>query len=147
MINASRTYQAKQGLIQSDWYVVDATDVVLGRLATEISMKLMGKHKPQYSPHVLTGDTIIVINAEKVAVTGNKLLDKKYYRHSGYPGGLTETTLEEQLEKKPTLVIEHAVRGMLPKNKLAKHMLARLHVYAGSEHPHSAQQPKEMKVK
>lgn len=147
MINASRTYQAKQGLIQSDWYVVDATDVVLGRLATEISMRLMGKHKPQYSPHVLTGDTIIVINAEKVAVTGNKLLDKKYYRHSGYPGGLTETTLEEQLEKKPTLVIEHAVRGMLPKNKLAKHMLARLHVYAGSEHPHSAQQPKEMKVK
>ncbi len=147
MINASRTYQAKQGLIQSDWYVVDATDIVLGRLATEISTKLMGKHKPQYSPHVLTGDTIIVINAEKVAVTGNKLLDKKYYRHSGYPGGLTETTLEEQLEKKPTLVIEHAVRGMLPKNKLAKHMLARLHVYAGSEHPHSAQQPKEMKVK
>jgi len=147
MINASRTYQAKQGLIESDWYVIDATDVVLGRLATEIAMKLMGKHKPQYSPHVLTGDTIIVINAEKVAVTGNKLLDKKYYRHSGYPGGLTETTLEEQLEKKPTLVIEHAVRGMLPKNKLAKHMLARLHVYAGGEHPHSAQQPKEMKVK
>src|SRR5262249_28268125 len=131
----------------SNWYIVDASDVILGRISTAIARRLMGKDKVQFSPHVLTGDTIIVINAEKVAVTGNKLLDKKYYRHSGYPGGLTEATLEEKLVKDPRFVIEHAVKGMLPKNKLARHMLGRLHVYRGSEHPHAAQQPKEWKVK
>lgn len=142
-----QTFQAKPGEVTADWYIIDASDLVLGRLATAIATKLMGKDKPQYSPHVLTGDAVIVINADKVAVTGNKLTDKKYYRHSGYPGGLKEITLQEQLEKKPELVIERAVRGMLPKNKLSRHMLSRLHVYAGSEHPHSAQQPKELKVK
>ena len=119
----------------------------MGRLATVIATKLTGKDKPQYSPHVLTGDSIIVLNAKKIAVTGAKMTDKKYYRHSGYPGGLTETTLEEQLEKDPRRVIEHAVRGMLPKNKLARHMMGRLHVYPGAEHPHAPQQPKELKVK
>lgn len=142
-----RTYQAKVGEIVSDWYVIDATDVVLGRLATVIATKLTGKDKPQYSPHVLTGDSIIVLNAKNIAVTGAKMTNKKYYRHSGYPGGLTETTLEEQLEKDPRRVIEHAVRGMLPKNKLARHMMGRLHVYPGNDHPHAPQQPKELKVK
>ncbi len=141
-----KTYQAKPQEVVSQWYIVDATDVVLGRLATTIARKLTGKDKPTYSPHVLTGDTVIVINAEKVAVTGSKLTDKKYYRYSGYPGGLKETTLAEQLEKKPALVIEHAVRGMLPKNKLATYMMHRLHVYAGPEHPHTAQKPQELKV-
>jgi len=146
-MTTTRTYQAKAGEVTSDWYVIDANDVVLGRLATVIATKLTGKDKPQYSPHVLTGDSIIVLNAKKIAVTGAKMTDKKYYRHSGYPGGLTETTLEEQLEKDPRRVIEHAVRGMLPKNKLARHMMGRLHVYPGTEHPHAPQQPKELKVK
>ena len=141
-MTTTRTYQAKAGEVTSDWYVIDATDVVLGRLATVIATKLTGKD----SPHVLTGDSIIVLNAKKIAVTGAKMTDKKYYRHSGYPGGLTETTLEEQLEKDPRRVIEHAVRGMLPKNKLARHMMGRLHVYPGAEHPHAPQQPKELKV-
>lgn len=142
----TKTYQAKPQEITSDWYVVDATDVILGRLSTVIARKLMGKDKPSYSPHVLTGDTIIVINAEKVAVTGNKMLDKKYYRHSGYPGGIKEINLQDLLQKKPEMVIKKSVKGMLPKNKLAAHMLSRLHVYAGAEHPHGAQQPKELKV-
>lgn len=107
----------------------------------------MGKEKAQFSPHVLTGDTVIVLNASKIAVTGNKLVDKKYYRHSGYPGGIKEINLQDQLEKNPRAVIESAVKGMLPKNKLARHMLGRLHVFAGAEHPHEAQQPKEWKVK
>ena len=119
----------------------------LGRLATQIARKLMGKEKAQFSPHVLTGDTVIVLNASKIAVTGNKLVDKKYYRHSGYPGGIKEINLQDQLEKNPRAVIESAVKGMLPKNKLARHMLGRLHVFAGAEHPHEAQQPKEWKVK
>lgn len=142
-----KTYQAKPQEVTSDWLVIDATDVVLGRLATQIARKLMGKEKAQFSPHVLTGDTIIVLNAAKIAVTGNKLVDKKYYRHSGYPGGIKEINLQDQLEKNPRAVIESAVKGMLPKNKLARHMLGRLHVFAGAEHPHEAQQPKEWKVK
>jgi large subunit ribosomal protein L13 len=146
-MTTTRTYQAKAGELVSDWYVIDATDVILGRLATFVATKLTGKDKPQYSPHVLTGDSIVVINADKIAVTGSKLTSKKYYRHSGYPGGLTATTLEEQLAKDPRRVIEHAVRGMLPKNKLARHMMGRLHVYAGADHPHAPQQPKELKVK
>jgi large subunit ribosomal protein L13 len=146
-MKALRTYQAKVGEITSDWYIIDADGVVLGRLATLVAAKLTGKDKPQYSPHVLTGDSIVVINAEKVIVTGKKSTDKKYYRHSGYPGGLTETSFEEQLKKDPRRVIEHAVSGMLPKNKLARRMIGRLHVYAGSEHAHSPQQPKKLKVK
>jgi large subunit ribosomal protein L13 len=142
-----RTYQAKPQEVTSDWLVIDATDIVLGRLATQIARKLMGKEKAQFSPHVLTGDTVIVLNAAKIAVTGNKLVDKKYYRHSGYPGGIKEINLQDQLEKNPRAVIESAVKGMLPKNKLARHMLGRLHVFAGAEHPHEAQQPKEWKVK
>ena len=141
------SYQAKPHEVESQWYVVDATDVILGRLSTEVASRIMGKHKAQFSPHALTGDTIIVINAAKVATSGNKLLQKKYYRHSGYPGGLKETTLEEMLEKNPTYVVKHAVKGMLPKNKLAVKMLGRLHVYADDQHPHEAQQPKELKVK
>jgi len=144
---ANKTYAPKPLEIKPDWYIVDATDVVLGRLSTQIATKLMGKDKPQYSPHAMVGDCIIVINAEKVAVTGNKLVDKKYYHHSGYPGGIKEISLQHQLEKDPTFVIRNAVKGMLPKNKLAKRILSRLHVHAGSDHPHSAQQPKEMKVK
>ncbi len=142
-----KTYQAKPQEVTSDWLVIDATDIVLGRLATQIARKLMGKEKAQFSPHVLTGDTVIVLNASKIAVTGNKLVDKKYYRHSGYPGGIKEINLQDQLEKNPRAVIESAVKGMLPKNKLARHMLGRLHVFAGAEHPHEAQQPKEWKVK
>lgn len=142
-----KTYQAKPQEVTSDWLVIDATDIVLGRLATQIARKLMGKEKAQFSPHVLTGDTVIVLNAAKIAVTGNKLVDKKYYRHSGYPGGIKEINLQDQLEKNPRAVIESAVKGMLPKNKLARHMLGRLHVFAGAEHPHEAQQPKEWKVK
>ena len=142
-----KTYQAKPQEVTSDWLVIDATDVVLGRLATQIARKLMGKEKAQFSPHVLTGDTVIVLNASKIAVTGNKLVDKKYYRHSGYPGGIKEINLQDQLEKNPRAGIESAVKGMLPKNKLARHMLGRLHVFAGAEHPHEAQQPKEWKVK
>ena len=142
-----KTYQAKPQEVTSDWLVIDATDVVLGRLATQNARKLMGKEKAQFSPHVLTGDTVIVLNASKIAVTGNKLVDKKYYRHSGYPGGIKEINLQDQLEKNPRAVIESAVKGMLPKNKLARHMLGRLHVFAGAEHPHEAQQPKEWKVK
>ena len=147
MKTPSATYQAKPKLIASDWYVVDADNIILGRLSTEIARRLMGKHKAQFSPHVLTGDTIIVINAAKVAVSGNKLLQKKYYRHSGYPGGIKEISLEKQLEKAPTIVIKHAVKGMIPKNKLADKLMSRLHVYADANHGHEAQQPKELKVK
>lgn len=146
-MTTTRTYQAKPGELTSNWYVVDAADMVLGRLATIIATKLTGKDKPQYSPHVLTGDSIVVINAKKIVVTGNKLVDKKYYRHSGYPGGLTITSLEEQLDQDPCRVIEWAVRGMLPKNKLTRHMMRRLHIYADTDHPHMPQQPKELKVK
>ena len=143
----SKTYSPKQAEVKPDWYIVDATDIILGRLASQVAMKLMGKDKPQYSPHAMVGDCVVVINAEKIAVTGNKLADKKYYRHSGYPGGIKEITLEKQLEKNPAFVIENAIKGMLPKNKLARHMLARLHVHAGTDHPHAPQQPKEWKVK
>ncbi|MBP9827155.1 50S ribosomal protein L13 [Candidatus Saccharibacteria bacterium] len=146
-MNLNKTYQAKPKEITPNWYVIDATDIVLGRLATVIARKLTGKDKPEYSPHAITGDCIIVVNAAKVAVTGNKLLAKKYYSHSGYPGGLTEINLQDQLIKKPEYVIQHAVKGMLPKNKLADKLMGRLHVFAGPEHDNSAQQPVELKVK
>lgn len=146
-MKAVRSYQAKVGEVAPNWFIIDAEGIILGRLATLVATKLSGKDKAQYSPHVLTGDSIIVINAEKIVVTGNKSTDKKYYRHSGYPGGLTETTFAEQIQKDPRRVIEHAVRGMLPKNKLARMMMGRLHIYSGSDHPHAPQQPKELKVK
>lgn len=135
------TYMAKADEIQRKWYVIDAAGKPLGRLASEIAKILRGKNKPIYTPHVDTGDYVIVINAEKVALTGDKL-DKKMYRyHSLYPGGLKEMTYRQLMQKKPTLAIEHAVKGMLPKNSLGRKMFKKLHVYAGSEHKHQAQQP------
>jgi large subunit ribosomal protein L13 len=137
-----KTYSAKPGEIQRDWYVVDAEGQTLGRLATQIADRLRGKGKPQFTPHVDTGDFVVVVNAEKVAVTGNKLEDKMYYRHSGYPGGLRERPLREQLERVPTEVLRKAVRGMLPRNRLGRQQLTKLKIYAGPEHPHAAQEPK-----
>ncbi len=128
------------------WILIDADGMVLGRLASEVAKRLIGKDKPHYTPHMISGDIVVVINAAKVKVTGAKLLDKKYYRHSGYPGGLSEQTLAEKLAKNPEDVVRHAVRGMLPKNKLAKEMLKNLKIFPGQEHAHSAQQPTEMKV-
>ena len=138
-----KTYTAKPGEIQRDWYVVDAEGKTLGRLATQIADTLRGKQKPQYTPHVDTGDFVIVVNAEKIHVTGQKLDQKMVYRHSGFPGGLKTRTMREQLDRRPTEVIRKAVKGMLPKNKLAAAQLTKLKVYAGPEHPHEAQAPKE----
>ena len=141
-----KTYTAKPGEIQRDWYVVDAEGKTLGRLATQIADTLRGKRKPQYTPHVDTGDFVIVVNAEKIHVTGQKLDQKMVYRHSGFPGGLKTRTLREQLDRRPTEVIRKAVKGMLPKNKLAAAQLTKLKVYAGPEHPHAAQAPKELEL-
>ena len=141
-----KTYTAKPGEIQRDWYVVDAEGQTLGRLATRIADTLRGKTKPQYTPHVDTGDFVIVVNAEKIRVTGQKLDQKLVYRHSGYPGGLRSRTLREQLERRPTEVIRKAVKGMLPRNKLAAAQLRKLKVYAGPTHPHSAQLPRPLEV-
>ena len=140
-----KTYSQKSSEISRDWYLIDASTLPLGKLAVVIADKLMGKSKVTYTPHTDNGDYVVVINAKNVKVTGNKLTDKKYYRHSGFPGGLTELKLEEVLEKDPSLVIKEAVKGMLPKNKLAADRLARLRVFEGSEHSHTAQQPKEIK--
>jgi large subunit ribosomal protein L13 len=137
-----KTYSAKKGEITRDWYVVDAEGQILGRLATQIADRLRGKGKPGYTPHVDTGDFVVVVNADKIAVTGTKLDSKMYYRHSGYPGGLKQRTLREQLERRPTEVIRKAVKGMLPKNKLANQQITKLKIYAGPEHPHEAQEPK-----
>ncbi len=139
-----KTMTAKPGDVQRDWYVVDAEGQTLGRLATRIADTLRGKGKPIYTPHVDTGDFVVVVNAEKVHVTGNKLDQKKVRWHTGYPGGLKERTLREQLERRPTEVVRKAVKGMLPKNKLASAQLRKLKVYAGPEHPHAAQQPKPL---
>ena len=136
-----KTYTAKPREIEQAWRLVDADGQILGRLATEIADTLRGKNKPAYTPHVDTGDFVIVVNAEKVRVTGNKLDQKIYYRHSGYPGGLRERTLAEQLARRPEEVIRRAVKGMLPKNTLGRDMMRRLKVYAGNDHPHMAQQP------
>jgi large subunit ribosomal protein L13 len=136
-----RTFSPKPGDVQRQWHVIDATDVVLGRLATQIATLLRGKHKPVYAPHVDTGDFVIVINAEKVALTGTKRENKVEYRHSGYPGGLRSTSYDELLAKNPRRVVEKAVKGMLPHTTLGRHMLTKLKVYAGPEHPHRAQQP------
>lgn len=136
-----RTYTPKPGDIQRQWHVIDATDVVLGRLASQTATLLRGKHKPTFAPHVDAGDFVIIINAEKVALTGSKLEKKRAYRHSGYPGGLKSTSYAELLEKSPVRAVEKAIRGMLPKNKLAAQQMSKLKVYAGPEHPHGAQQP------
>jgi len=141
-----RTYTAKPLELERTWYVVDAEAKTLGRLATQISGVLRGKGKPAYTPHVDTGDFVIVVNAEKIHVTGNKLDQKIYYRHSGYPGGLRERTLREQLDRRPEEVLRKAVKGMLPKNKLAAAQLRKLKIYAGPEHPHAAQSPVPMEV-
>jgi large subunit ribosomal protein L13 len=139
-----KTYTAKPKEIEQRWYLVDAEGQTLGRLATRIADTLRGKRKPQYTPHVDTGDFVIVVNAEKIAVTGNKLAQKRYYRHSGYPGGLRSRTLAEQLERRPTEVIRKAVKGMLPRNRLARRQITKLKVYAGPEHPHAAQDPQPL---
>ena len=140
------TYNAKPGEIAREWYLVDADGLTLGRLATQIADTLRGKRKPQYTPHVDTGDFVVVVNAEKIAVTGNKLDQKMYHRHSGYPGGLSSRTLREQLDRRPTEVIRKAVRGMLPKNRLARQQLTKLKVYAGPEHPHASQNPRPLNL-
>lgn len=136
-----RTFSPKAADVERQWYVIDATGVVLGRLASQIATLLRGKHKPIYAPHVDTGDFVIVVNADKVALTGNKLTQKRAYRHSGYPGGLRSVTYEELMKKRPDRVVEKAVRGMLPKNSLGRKMAKKLKVYAGPEHPHQAQKP------
>jgi large subunit ribosomal protein L13 len=139
-----RTWTAKQNDVERRWYVVDAEGQTLGRLATRIADTLRGKRKPEYTPHIDTGDFVIVVNAEKIAVTGKKLDDKIYYRHSGYPGGLRQRTLGEQLARRPTEVIRKAVKGMLPRNRLARQQLTKLKVYAGPEHPHGPQNPEPL---
>jgi large subunit ribosomal protein L13 len=141
-----RTFTPKPGDVTKNWYVIDATDVVLGRLASQVAVLLRGKHKASFAPHVDGGDFVIVINAEKIALTGNKAADKMVYRHSGYPGGLRAVPIGELIEKNPTRVIENAVKGMLPKNKLAAQQMNHLKVYAGSEHPHAAQQPQAFEI-
>ncbi len=138
------TFSAKAETVERDWYVVDATDVPLGRLASQVASRLRGKHKPVYTPHVDTGDYIVVVNAEKVGVTGKKRSDKMYHRHSGYPGGLKSISLGQLLDKRPTRVIEYAVKGMLPKGPLGRAMFRKLKVYAGPNHRHTAQQPKSL---
>jgi large subunit ribosomal protein L13 len=143
-MNTSKTWNAKPGDVTREWYVVDAEGQTLGRLATRIADVLRGKTKPQYTPHIDTGDFVVVVNAEKIGVTGKKLDQKRYYRHSGYPGGLRSRTLREQLERRPTEVIRVAVKGMLPRNKLASAQLTKLKIYAGPEHPHAAQAPKPL---
>jgi large subunit ribosomal protein L13 len=137
-----KTQPAKIADVNRDWYLVDADNKVLGRVATQIANILRGKNKPTFTPSVDTGDFVIVVNAEKIALTGNKMADKKYYRHSGFPGGIKEITAGKLIEKRPEDLIKKAVKGMLPKNKLARHMLSKLKIYSGSEHPHKAQQPK-----
>ena len=141
-----KTFSAKPESVKRDWYVVDASGKTLGRLATEIASRLRGKHKPEFTPHVDTGDYIVVINAEKVAVTGKKASAKMYYRHSGYPGGIKEANFETLIGSKPQLVIEKAVKGMLPRTPLGRAMFSKLKVYAGAEHPHTAQQPQQLEI-
>ena len=141
-----RTISVRAEDVHRDWWLVDAEGLTLGRLSTEIARRLRGKHKPAYTPHVDTGDFIVVVNAEKVAVTGNKSTDKLYYRHSGRPGGLKTATFREVIAKQPGRVIETAVKGMLPKNPLGRAMFRKLKVYAGPEHPHAAQQPRSLTI-
>ncbi|NEA34083.1 50S ribosomal protein L13 [Streptomyces sp. SID13031] len=141
-----RTYSPKPADVTREWHVIDATDVVLGRLAVQIATLLRGKHKPTFAPHVDGGDFVVVINASKIALSGNKRTDKLAYRHSGHPGGLTATPVGEILDKDPRKAVEKAVWGMLPKNRLSRQLLGKLKVYAGPEHPHTAQQPKPFEI-
>ena len=141
-----KTFTATPDTIRRDWFVVDATDQVLGRLASQIAHRLRGKHKPQYTPHMDTGDYIIVVNAEKVRVTGNKTTDKMYHHHSGYPGGLKSVPFDKLQEKAPTEIIRLAVKGMLPKGPLGRDMARKLKIYAGPEHQHTAQQPQVLEI-
>jgi large subunit ribosomal protein L13 len=141
-----KTYVAKPDTRERNWLIVDANGKTLGRLATVIADALRGKRKPEYTPHVDTGDFVIVVNAEKIVVTGNKLADKRYYRHSGYPGGIRSRTLAEMLERRPEEVIRKAVKGMLPRNRLARRQITKLKVYAGPEHPHIAQKPEPLEI-
>ena len=141
-----KTFSAKAETVKRDWYVVDATDKVLGRLSTEIARRLRGKHKAEYTPHVDTGDYIVVINAEKVRVTGRKTTDKIYHHHTGYPGGLKSISFEKLMDKAPERIIEAAVKGMLPKNPLGRDMYRKLKVFAGGKHNHEAQQPKTLEI-
>ena len=142
-----RTFSPKAGDIQRQWHVIDASDVVLGRLASQVATLLRGKHKPIFAPHIDTGDFVVVVNAEKVALSGNKLQDKRAYRHSGYPGGIHWVPYGELLAKHPERVVEKAVKGMLPKSSLGRNMLRKLKVYAGPDHPHQAQQPVPFTIK
>lgn len=143
---AMKTFVAKEHEIDKKWFLVDARDKVVGRLATQIAMRLRGKHKALFTPHADTGDFVVVVNADKVKLSGAKWGAKTYYRHSGYVGGLKETTAEKMLEKKPENILRLAVRGMLPKNSLGRRQLKKLKIYAGSEHPHQAQQPKQLEI-
>ena len=142
-----KTFSAKPAEVTRDWFVIDATDKVLGRVASEVAHRLRGKHKPEFTPHVDTGDFIVVVNAAKLRVTGNKAEGKKYYRHTTYPGGIRETTFAKMQERFPTRALEKAVKGMLPKGPLGYAMIKKLKVYPGAEHPHSAQQPKTLEMK
>jgi large subunit ribosomal protein L13 len=141
-----KTYVAKPTDRERNWLIVDASDKTLGRLATQIADALRGKRKPTYTPHIDTGDFVIVINAEKIHVTGNKLAQKRYYRHSGYPGGLKSRSLADMLDRRPEEVIRIALKGMLPRNRLARRQITKLKVYAGPDHPHAAQQPQPMEI-
>ncbi len=141
-----KSFMASPSTIERKWYVIDAADQTLGRLSAEIANILRGKKKPIFTPHIDTGDYVVVINADKVKVTGKKLDQKIYYRHSEYVGGMKETTLKEMMKKKPAFVVEHAVKGMLPKGPLGRQMLSKLHVYAGAEHPHAAQKPEVYEI-
>ena len=141
-----KTFSAKPETVKRDWYVIDATDKVLGRLAAEVAYRLRGKHKAEYTPHVDTGDYIVIVNAEKIAVTGKKETDKFYHHHTGYPGGLKSISLQKLRIKAPQQIIEIAVKGMLPKNSLGRDMFRKLKVYSGPEHAHTAQQPKPLEI-
>jgi large subunit ribosomal protein L13 len=141
-----KTFSAKAHEVKRDWYIIDASNKVLGRVATEVARRLRGKHKAEYTPHVDTGDYIVVVNAEKIAVTGRKFKEKMYYRHSGFPGGIKSISFDKLQESNPVRIIELAVKGMLPKNVLGREMYRKLKVYAGNEHPHTAQQPKQLEI-
>ena len=141
-----KTLSTKQENVKRSWYVVDATDKTLGRLSTQIANHIRGKHKPEYTPNIDTGDYVVVVNADKVRVTGNKLDDKIYHHHTGYPGGIKSITLGKLMQEKPEKAVEMAVKGMMPKNKLSRSMINKLKVYAGGEHPHSAQQPQPLEI-
>ena len=141
-----KTFSAKPETVQRDWFVVDATDKVLGRLAADIASRLRGKHKPEYTPHVDTGDYLVVVNVEKIRVTGNKAKDKIYHRHTGYVGGIKSISFEKLIDKAPERTLEIAVKGMLPRGPLGRAMLRKLKVYAGDQHPHAAQQPQELNI-